>query len=191
MLKTFRLLAILAFALAIASPAWADDINIIFDPTPATIGSLNLIQQAGTTYSVNWVPCTSPGVPAGLQGDEGCLLFLNQTGAPITDLSITFVVTAALNGQSFVCTNAPGDTHLSTNTCNGTLQTGETVTAEFSGGQSVGDEMAFFIAENSGGTPLDQLPTVDLDIPDFDPSTLTLLATGMALMAAGAIRRMA
>jgi len=190
MLKTLRLIVLPVILLALAAPAWADDINMILDPgTPPQVGSFYLIQSVGTLYDVAWGSCTQPGVPSSMSGDAGCMLFINQTGQPITDLLLSFTVNSVLAGQTVTCTNL--DSYLTSNTCaaNGTLTLGQMVNADFFGGTPIPDESAFFIGEN--GVPYQNLPPLTLDVPAHDPSTLLLLAVGIGMLALSGIRRFA
>ena len=190
MLKTFRVVAMLAVLMALASPAWAGSINIIFDPQPPQVGNFYIIDQQGVGFQVAWGSCSQAGVPQALQGDDACMLFINESGAPITDINLTFTVPNdpgnPLIGSEFSCTSL--DAFLSSNSCpGGTLQAGQTVTADFFGGMSVGNFSAFFLAEN--GIPVDDLPPGSVQAAAFDPNTMAQLAAGMALLAAFAMRR--
>jgi hypothetical protein len=189
MFKRLVALVVPLLMLALAAPAWADDINIIFDPTPAEQGTFYLIQQPFVTYDVSWGSCTQNGVPSALQGDAACMLFINQTGAPLGNLNLTFTVNNALAGQTITCTNT--DSFLTGNNCTaaGTLTLNETVTVNLFGGSAVPDEMAFFIAEN--GVTLSNLPPLTFEVPTHDPNTLVLLVAGVAMLAMCGLRRYA
>jgi hypothetical protein len=182
-MKTFirPALMLALLALVFSGAAFADDIHVIFDPQPATIGDFNLIQSNGVDYSVNWVPCNSAGIPAGFAGDDACLAFLNETGAAINSLNFTFTVNQALVGQTIACDNLPGDTHLDSNSCSsvtGQLYLGEVVNVDFFGGDPIPNYYAFFIGEN--GVDVADAPTVGVEVPE--PTSLTLLASGMGLL---------
>lgn len=189
MSKILRFLALPILAMALAAPAWADDVNIVFDPTPAELGSFYLVQAPGVDYSVAWGSCSQNGVPSALSGDDACLLFINQTGAPIDELNLTFTVNEALVGQTISCTNT--DSSLTGNDCAaaGTLTLGETVTISLYGGTAIPNESAFFIAEN--GVDLADMPGMGIDVPTHDPSTLVLLLAGMAVLGICGVRRYA
>jgi len=182
-MKNFIRLALLALlVLAFSGAAFADDIHVIFDPQPATIGNLNLIQSTGVEYTVNWANCTDAVfATTGFSGDNACLAFLNQTGAAINSLNFTFTVNAALVGQTIACDNAPDDTHLDANDCASTpgpFTLGQVVAVNFFGGDPIPNGFAFYIAEN--GVALADAPTVGIEIPE--PSSLTLMASGMGLL---------
>ena len=191
MLKTIRFLILPMLLLAMAAPAWADDINIIFDPMPAELGTFYLIQSPGTVYDVSWGSCTQSGVPSALQGDQGCMLFINQLpdNATITQLNLTFTPNAALAGQTIMCTNL--DAYLNGNDCADAgelMNNGIPVTVSFYG-LGVPNEMAFFIAEN--GVAYQNLPPVEIEVPTHDPGTLVLLLAGIALLGMCGVRRYA
>src|SRR5579862_2055630 len=167
-------LVLLVLVCTFSGPAAADDIHVIFDPVPPTVGSLNLIQQVGTPYLVNWVSCDSNGVPSSLSGQQACLLFLNETGAPIKDLNFTFTANQALSGQTIACDSI--DSFLTSNTCDsvsGTLQPGRTVSVDFFGGQSIPNYFAFFFGES--GVSLDNAPPVTITVPTPEPGSIGLL----------------
>jgi PEP-CTERM motif len=178
-IRPVLMIALVAFCFS--GIAMADDIHVIFDPQPPTLGTLNLIQQTGTPYLVSWVSCTSSGVPQPLQGDTACLLFLNQVGAPITDLNIQFTVNQALVGQTLGCDTLKGDSHLTSNSCGNTPSTpftlGQIVSFDFFGGAAIPDESAFFLAET--GVDLADAPQVTITVPTPEPGTLALMLAGL------------
>ena len=180
-MKTFirpALLLVLC-TLVFSGAALADDIHVIFDPQPATIGDFNLITTPGVDYEVSWVSCSSAGIPAGFSTDDACLAFLNETGGNINALNFSFVVNQALVGQTLDCSNLSGDPHLTSNSCGsvgGAFTLGETVSASFFGGDPIPNLEAFFI----DGVSLANAPTVGIEVPE--PTSLTLLASGMGLL---------
>jgi hypothetical protein len=192
MVKTFRLLSILTLMLVVAAPAYASGINIIFDPPPAPpqVGNLYILTGPGP-FAVSFGSCdpsVNPAIPVALQGFAGCMAFLNETGMPVGDVNLSFVVPndSPLIGQTLGCTSL--DAFLSSNTCDqiGALSAGQTVNFDFLGGMGVPNFSAFFIAEDGA-----LLPPLDIAVPAYDPNTLVLLGTGIALMAAFAMRRSA
>jgi hypothetical protein len=178
-MKHLRLVLVLAACMVSAGSASASDIRLIFDPVPAQLGSLYLIQTPGTDYTVSWMSCNQLVIPPGLRGDNACLPFLNETGGPISFLDVAFTVNSALVGQTISCANTDGD--LTTNNCAAytPLTLGENVTVTFSGGTPVPYLMAFFVAEN--GVPLASAPTVGVTAV-AEPLALPLLLMGLALM---------
>jgi hypothetical protein len=182
-MKNFIRLALLALlVLAFSGAAFADDIHVIFDPGGP--GTINFITDTGVGVDASWELCTATGIPMALQGHAACLAFFNETGGAITDLNFTFTVNTALAGQTIMCDNLPGDPHLSSNTCgsvDGTLFAGEVVSVDFSGGVPIPNNVGFFVAED--GVPF------SAGVPDFtatafvpEPTSLTLLASGMGLL---------
>ncbi|MGA2812529.1 MAG: PEP-CTERM sorting domain-containing protein [Candidatus Acidiferrum sp.] len=181
-MKYFRLVMLAALVLVFSGAAFADDIHVIFDPQPATLGTLNLIQSTGVDYTVDWANCgDAVFANTGFSGDAACLAFLNQTGAAINELNFGFTVNAALVGQTIACDNAPGDTHLDGNDCAATpgpFVLGQVVNVSFFGGDPIPSGFAFYIAEN--GVALADAPPVGVEVPE--PASLTLLASGMGLL---------
>jgi len=185
--------------LALASPAWAGSAGtIIFDPPiPLPSGVFGVISIPGATYNASWGSCTQSGVPSDLQAeleslagtssvpsDSGCILLINETGAPISyeTLSITLPGVTSLTCLSI-------DSFLTSNNCPSTVSGTETVTLNFTGGTPVPELSGFIIAEL--GLDPSGLPPAGIMVPTYDPSTLMLLATGMAFLAMGAVRRVA
>jgi hypothetical protein len=204
MTKTIRFLVLALLILALSSPAWADDVNIIFDP-PATVvtppsGSFYDITAGNYIFMVSWQSCTSPGMPSGFASDAGCMIFANDTGAPIDQLNLSFTVNDALASlnQTLSCSYAPpGQTELSANTCGavtGTLTSGEAVTVSFLSGDPVPASTPyttsfFYLAET--GVPLADMPILGVTVPAHDPSTLVLLLASMTILGLYGVRRSA
>ncbi len=167
---------------------WADDIHVVLDPEPPQAGTFDLIQQTGTPYQVSWGSCTQNGVPSALQGETACLLFINQLpdNETIPDLTISFVVPAAMNGQTISCTNT--DEFLTNNSCTaaGMLYTGESVTFDFSGGTPIPNESAFFLGEDGVGLA-DLGSSWSVQVPE--PSALLLLLVGLGTLFIFGFRR--
>jgi hypothetical protein len=176
----------------ISGAAFADDIHVVFDPsTPIMAGSFGLITQTNTPYLVSWSPCSSPGIDNQvIAQQQACLLFLNETGAPIKDLQFSFTANEALAGQTIGCDSV--DEFLTANTCGavqGTLSPGELVTVNFFGGQSIGTNMAFFFGET--GVDLADAPPITISVPTPEPGTLVLMLAGFAVVAFSLLRKSA
>jgi hypothetical protein len=174
-----KLMLLCGIACVLSLPTWANDIHVILDPQPATLGTFNLIQQAGTAYSVTWGSCTQNGVPSNMQGYMACLLFLNETGNPITDLSFTFTAGTAQQGYGAVtCSNL--DTALSSNNCGAfaSIAPGQLVALDFYGGTAIPNYSAFFLAED--GVSIANLGTWTVDVPE--PGVVVLLMFGLAAL---------
>jgi len=203
MSKLLRFLILPLLVLAMSSPAWADDLNIIFDPpdTPVTppSGSFYDLTAGNYIFMLTWVSCSSPGVPMGFSGDDACMILANDTGAPITQLNILFTVNDALAGlmQTLNCSYPMGNTFLSSNNCGmvtGDLTSGETVAVSFFDGDYIPPSTDFstsffYLAET--GVPLADLPVFGVTVPTYDPSTLVLLLAGMTMLGMYGIRRYA
>jgi hypothetical protein len=182
-MKKFIRPALLALlVLVFSGVALADDIHVIIDPQPATVGDFNLIQSTGVDYTVNWTSCSDPVFAnTSFAGDAACLAFINQTGSAISALNFGFTVNAALVGQTIACDNSVGDTHLDSNNCASTpgpFTLGQVVDVNFFGGDPIPDSYAFYIAEN--GVVLADAPTVGVEVTE--PASLALLASGMGLL---------
>jgi len=196
-----KLLIVPLALLAFASPTWANGLGVILDPpsTPVVLptGSFYDITPGNFLFLVTWGSCSQPGMPSAFSGDAGCMILANDSGGPITSLSLIFTVNGALDGLDLSCTNPLGDPHLSSNTCSdlsGPLVSGDTVDVTFFGGTPIPGSTPlntsfFYIAET--GVPYTSLPMFGVSVPTYDPSTLVLLATGMAFLAMGAFRRAA
>jgi hypothetical protein len=185
-------LLLLVLVCTFSGPASADDIHVIFDPMPPTIGAFNLIQQTNTPYLVNWVSCGSAGVPTSLAGQSACLLFLNETGTSINDLRFQFTANQALAGQTVACDSI--DAFLTSNTCgsvSGELQVGQPITVDFFGGQSIPNYLAFFFGET--GVSLGNAPpvTITANAVTPEPKTFALLLAGLAVVAFTFLRKSA
>ena len=177
-MKYLRVVLLLAACVVFVRSASANDIRLIFDPSPAQQGSFYIIQTPGTDYSVSWESCSSTGIPTSLHGNNGCLPFINETGGPISLLDLSFAVNSALVGQTIDCVNTDGN--LTSNNCDAysPLTLGENVTVTFSGGSSIPNYMAFFIAED--GVALSSMPVSGVSVAE--PLALPLLMMGLALM---------
>ena len=205
-----RLWVVAAIVLALAVPAWANNLNTIIDPIPSPAGggqNLYYLTSNGP-WSVSWQTCNSVlGTPPGplppsgpgseFIGDPACLGFANYTGAGISNLSLVFTVSGALDGLTLTCSNA--DSYLGTNNCasySSPLTDGEVVALTFSAPTVVPVNYDFFFAvttTDSNGNPITipgfSMPDSGILLPTYDPSTLVLLATGLGLLGLGGVRR--
>jgi len=188
-----RTLIVFAVLLALASPAWANSVNVILDdPTP--VGGGGSPYQLLTTgpYSVAWQSCGNPPVPiyepASTYTD--CLALLNNlnTGGPITTFELMITVPTALNGDTLSCLNPDG----TTNNCGtiGPLVAGNTVTLTFSG-LDIPINTEFFVGLSGPDVTTSDVPNPTVSLPTNDPSTLVLLAVGMGMLAMCGARRFA
>ena len=179
-------LIVALLCVATAGAAFADDIHVVFDPQIPQSGAFGIIQSTGVDYTSDWESCGTLGIPSVLSGHQACLGFINQTGDSITELDFSFVVNAALVGQTIACDNQAGDTHLSSNDCAsvpGPFTLGQLVAVSFFSGDPIPNNFAFFIAED--GVTLADAPTVGIEVPE--PSSLTLMAAGMGLLGLGLV----
>jgi len=208
-MKVLKLCLGMAIVLALAAPAWANNINVIFDPTePAPGGGTGLyyiLPGNNITWSVSWQGCTAapggvlPPMGPGSEfiGDPACLGFANYTGGDISGLNLTFTVSGALDGLTLTCSNT--DSYLGNNNCasySSPLVDGQSVTLSFTGPVNVPTLMDFFFAvttTDDQGNPITipgfSMPDSDLTVPTFDPSTLVLLLAGLGLLGLFGLRR--
>jgi hypothetical protein len=182
-------LIVALLCVATAGAAFADDIHVVFDPQIPEAGPFGIIEQNGVNYTSQWESCSTTGIPQAFAGQQACLAFINETGADINALNFSFVVNQALVGQTIGCDNLPGDTHLSSNTCDSVptgpngFTLGQLVSVTFFAGDPIPNNFAFFIGET--GVDLADAPTVGIEVPE--PSPLTLLAAGMGLLGLGLV----
>jgi hypothetical protein len=182
-------LIVALLCVATAGAAFADDIHVVFDPQIPQAGPFGIIQQNGVNYTSQWESCNTTGIPQAFLGQQACLAFINETGAAINALNFSFVVNQALVGQTIGCDNLPGDTHLSSNTCDSVptgpdgFTLGQLVSVTFFAGDPIPNNFAFFIGET--GVDLADAPTVGIEVPE--PSSLTLMAAGMGLLGLGLV----
>src|SRR5271155_5321269 len=105
-----RAVIVIAVLLALASPVWANSVNVILDDPTLGGGQLGYFLPPGTTgpYSMMWQSCgyppTDPTEPASHY--TACLAIVNNTGSIITDFSVTIDITdptSPLLGDTFSC----------------------------------------------------------------------------------------
>jgi hypothetical protein len=208
MSKSLRFLVLPLLMLALAAPAWADDINIIFDPVPAgTYNGAFVLLVQGTDYSVMWGSC-DPTVNSSMMfatdllnyiasnnptnAPTGCMAFINGTGGPITELDLTIMAGSNIGDTSTLCQSL--DAYLTNVTCTGVLNmAGDMVTLTFTGGlaipPSTQNSLSTFYLGEIGVDP--NAITADVTVPTYDPSTLVLLLAGMTMLGMYGVRRYA
>jgi len=107
-------------------------------------------------------------------------------------LTLTITAGSAIGDTSTLCQSI--DQYLTNVSCSGTLtNAGDTVTLDFNGGLAIPPSTqnlisTFYIGEI--GVDPTQI-TSNVGVPTHDPSTLVLLAVGMAMLAIGGVRRYA
>ena len=208
MTKISRFVVLPLLLLAMAAPAWADDINIIYDPVSVPAGTFNgayLLLVQGQDYSVTWGSC-NPSVNTAMtfattllsyiaannptNAPTGCMAFINGTGAPFGQLSLTITGPDIPSETSTLCQSL--DAFLVNATCTGTLSNGM-VTVTFSGGMEVPpstqNSLSVFYLGEIGVDP--NAITADATVPTHDPSTLVLLLAGMTMLGMCGVRRYA
>jgi len=199
--QVLKVLIVPVVLVALASPVWAGGLGITLDPSPAPPGGGTNLYYLTTEgpFTVSWQNCAvEPSGPLAvgspLAGDIACLGFANDTGADISSLTLQFTVTSVLNGLTLTCANDPGDNYLAANNCSdyGTLTTGEFVSLTFNAPIDVPPNYDFYFGVTSTAPlTISDIPDTGLSLPTYDPSTLVLLATGMAFLAMGGLRRTA
>jgi hypothetical protein len=161
-----------------AGAAFADDINVVFDPVPI-VGSFGIISDPTAVYTVSWVSCSSNGIPSDFAGDTACIALVNETNTSLMNLILSFTVNSALVGQTISCSSLDG--YLSSNTCPsvpGPFTLGQIVTVEFFAGSPIQNLSTFFFGET--GVDLADAPVLTVYTPE--PASFTLLAAGLGLI---------
>jgi len=198
--KVLRATVIMAVLLAVASPAWANNVTVILDdPTPTGGGGSPYQLTGGGPWDTPWQSCGNPPVPGyeGASGYSDCLALLNNVpnpsgpgGATLTSVLLTLTEVPALAGATLVCLDPEG----ASNNCGSlpTLSGSGTVTISFTG-LDIPSNYEFFIGAGAPGENVpSNLPDAGVQVPTYDPGTLTLLAVGLAMLATGgAVRRYA
>lgn len=198
--QVLKLLGVLAVLLALATPASAGGLGVVFDPTPPGGGTNLYYLQTNGLYSVSWQPCAiepSGPLPVGsdllTDGAVACLGFANDTGAAIASLNLIFTVSSALNGFTLTCSTP--DPYLSNNNCaaySSGLTTGEVVDLSFTAtgpSNEVPANYDFYFGLT--GISSSVVPPVEIQVPTYDPGTLVLLIVGIAMLGMAGIRRVA
>ena len=200
--QVLKVMIVPVVLLALASPAWAGGLTVIFDPLipppPPSSGPYYIVTPTGGPYTVSWSDCsafglqyTAPALYTYLMNNAGssptaCMGFMNGTGATINflDLNITTSVS-----QPVTCTTL--DQTLNNSECvqntPGELDFFGTLGIPYSYPPPTGTGLTQFFFAEIGVSASDISTTVQ--VPSYDPSTLMLLATGMAFLAMGGLRR--
>ena len=192
--QVFRAIVISALLLAVASPAWANNVTVILDDPIPNGGGTNPYQLTNNgPWMVSWQGCGNPPVPTheGASGYSNCLALLNNldSGNAITTVELSITIPTGLSNITFTCLDPNG----AVNNCASipSVSAGDTVTIDFSN-LNIGFPDEFFIGV---GAPTDAtvppLGPSEISLPTYDPSTLTLLAVGIAMLAMSGIRRYA
>jgi len=205
-MRVLKYIVAAAIVLMLALPAWADDLQVIVDPSPTPPPYFYVISGGSAPVSVSWEPCAS-GVPAGdpaIYNSAACLYFYNS-GPTIYDLNLTFTVPMTEPSYDLTAFTAITCTIIDSSfagaTCPGSVTPGETVTLSFYGGSGIPTGF-FAIGENDGGclatatTTCSGVAPGDMPggaalVPTYDPSTMVLLLVGMSMLAVVGIRRVA
>ena len=180
-----------------AGAAFANSVRVVFDPPSAPIpisdlGGLGAILDPTAVYSVPTESCNSLGPqqafnPAADDTGDTCIALLNLTNTSLSQFDVSFVLTQAIvtndDPTSVACLTTPTDTQLLSFSCdpNGTLNVGDTVSAQFFAANSTQDvppNTAIFVEIQ--GIALADLSNVNVTAPE--PTSLTLLAAGMGLI---------
>jgi len=203
--QVLKVTVVLALLVAVASPAWANNVNVILDDPTYGGGNLGYFLPPGTTgpYNLAWQSCgyppTDPTEPAATY--TACLAVVNNTGNTITDFSVTIDITdptSPLLGDTFSC--ATGALNI-TNCSSLSFQLDVPTVLEFTGTPGVLNGGEFYIGisgsdvtnscDSTTGVCTSDLPDPIAKIPTHDPSTLVLLLAGMTLLAMRGVRRLA
>lgn len=195
-MRLSKLMAVCVLVLAAASIARADGIDptVIFDPTYPIPGQLGigpdapyLITGSGPFTIPVWGDCTVALMynPTAFAGAQGCAYFLNELmpPGPISDVYLSFTWMGPDSSAMNCVSGLGGDPYLTSALCPSTINNGDFVTVDFSGGTPVGYGMLFIIGEV--GVPAG----VSVGVPSYDPNTLVLLVVGMAMLGMFSMRR--
>ena len=163
-----------------AGAAFADDIHVVFDPqTPIPVGNFGVVTDPTAVYSFSFGSCTAVGIPSAFAGDDGCIALVNESGVSLDHLNLSFVVNAALVGQTIGCDSL--DENLTSNDCAnvpGPFTLGQFVSVNFFAGDPVPNNSLFVFGET--GVAFQDAPVFSVTAPE--PTSLTLLAAGMGLV---------
>lgn len=163
-----------------AGAAFADDIHVVFDPeTPIPVGNFGVVTDPTAIYSFSFGSCSAVGIPSAFANDQGCIALVNESGVALQSLNLSFVVNAALVGQTIGCDSL--DDNLTSNDCAnvpGPFTLGQIVSVNFFSGDPVPNNSLFVFGET--GVAYQDAPTFNVTAPE--PASLTLLAAGMGLL---------
>jgi len=200
--QVLRAMIVLAVLGAMSSPAWAGGINAILDD-PTTGGgpfSYYLPYGSNSPYSMTWQTCspyyngttgTSPVPPGELaSGYKDCLAITNNTGSAITNLVLD--IPDSNPSGTFTSCLVSGSTTGFSCSISSTGSGSSTVWAlDFTGIPGFANSTEIYIGVGLPSDDLSGLGNPTVITPTYDPSTLTLLAVGIAMLAMGGIRRYA
>jgi hypothetical protein len=163
-----------------AGAALADDIHVIFDPqTPIPVGNFGVVTDPTAIYSFSFGSCAATGIPPAFAGDDGCIALVNESGVSLKSLNLSFIVNAALVGQTIGCDSL--DENLTSNDCAnipGPFTLDQIVSVNFFAGDPVLNNSLFVFGET--GVAYQDAPIFSVTAPE--PTPLTLLAAGMGLI---------
>jgi len=204
MLKQVLKVSIVAVVMmVVASPTWAGGLGVIFDDPTTGGGSGSYVLPYGSTpvyTTMTWQSCTAqytnvadgpvpiyePAAGSTFEANAyaECLAITNNTGSAITSMSLILTDPGVDTVTCLVSAPSTGFSCTSTDV-------GGVVTLDFSGIPGFGNNTEIYIGVGAPGDNVSDLGEPTLALPTYDPSTLMLLATGMALLAIGAVRRTA
>ncbi len=201
--QVLKIMIVPVVLLVLASPAWAGGLGVIFDDPVNGGGTGSYVLPYGSTpvyTTMTWQSCTAQYTntadgpvpiyePAAGSGTEAnayaeCLAITNNTDTNITSMSLILTDPGVDTVSCLVEASSTGFSCTSTDV-------GGVVTLNFSGIPGFGNNTEIFIGVGAPGDDVSNLGEPTLALPTYDPSTLVLLASGMALLAMGGLRRMA
>jgi hypothetical protein len=191
--QVLRVVIVSALVLAVASPAWAGTINVILDDPTTGGGYLSYFLPYGSSnpYNMVWQNCTGYSATSPVPPDEAaagykdCLAITNNTDSAITNLILTIPDTG---GDTFLCSVSGSVTGFG---CSSSTA-GGVVTLDFVGLPGFLNNTEIYIGVGLPDQVVTDLGNPTVYVPTYDPSTLVLLAVGMAMLAmGGGIRRYA
>jgi hypothetical protein len=188
--QALKVMIVSAVLMAVASPAWAGTINVILDDPTAGGGNLAYFLPFGSSspYNLVWQTCSGANSPVpGYEPAAGfldCLAIVNNTGNAITNMILTIPDSGP---DSFLCSVSGSITGFG---CSSSTGAG-VVSLDFVGLPGFTNNTEIYIGVGLPGQTVTGLGNPTLYVPTHDPSTLVLLAVGMAMLAMGGVRRYA
>ena len=189
--QVLKVLIVSLMMLAVASPAWAGAINVILDDPTLGGGPLAyfLPFNSSNPYNMVWQTCSGANSPVPsyepASGYQDCLAIVNNTGFAITNLELTLTVPSGFD--SAPCLVSDSTTGFG---CTSTIA-GGILTLDFVGLPGFINNTEIYIGVGLPGEDVTGIGNPSASVPTYDPSTLVLVLTGMAVLGICGVRRYA